>query len=87
MKIFFLLIAAVLFSFCTESFSQKKNEVRAFYGFTDNYLARASLDGNASYDNQDCLKFGINFLREIKPNLSIETGINLTKATIKITPP
>ncbi|PVX52609.1 hypothetical protein C7377_0938 [Balneicella halophila] len=71
--------------FCLKGYSQSNNEVRIFYGFADNDLMRASLDGDASYDNENCYELGVKYLRELKPQLSLETGVTLSSGTVKIT--
>ena len=84
-KKLFITSAIILTSFI--SFSQDKNEIGLFYGTANGeFLRNDRLDGTGSYDLENFTKFGLRFMRKINSNLSLETGVNYTAATLKITP-
>lgn len=69
-----------------QSYSQKSNEFRLYYGISDSELLRESMDGGGEYQNEKFNEFGIKYLRQLLGNFYIETGINYSKSDVKITP-
>lgn len=85
MKKIFINSAIILTSFI--SFSQDNNAIGLFYGTANSeFLRNDRLVGNGSYNFENFNKLGIRYLRKINSNFSIETGVNYTKADLKINP-
>ena len=70
-----------------QCYSQKNNQFRLYFGFVDSQLLRnIDLEGDASYENKNSYELGFKYLRKLSGKLSLETGINVFKSDIKITP-
>ena len=80
-----LILLLIVASF--KCYSQKSNQFRVYYSFTDSELLRnEDWLGGARYDNSNSYEFGFKYLRKLSNKLSIETGINIFYSEIKITP-
>ncbi len=80
-----IILILIIASF--QCYSQKNNQFRFYYGFADSkLLTNVGLDGAASYDNKNSYELGFKYLRKISGKLSLETGINIFKSDVEITP-
>ncbi|MFA5299054.1 MAG: outer membrane beta-barrel protein [Lutibacter sp.] len=82
-KLFLTLFVAIM---SLQSYSQKSNEFRFYYGTSDSEFLRESMDGGGNYKITNFNEFGIKYLRQLLGNFYIETGINYSKSDVKITP-
>ncbi len=81
------LLALIIILISLECYSQQSNELRTYFGIMDSKLLRnESLDGGASYDNENTYELGVKYLRKLTSKLSLETGINYLSTKVKITP-
>jgi len=83
-----ILFTSIIILFSLNCFSQKKNELRVYYGISDSELLRNDeLTGAGSTDLKSFSEFGLKYLRNINNKLALETGFNYSNATIIIKPP
>jgi hypothetical protein len=79
-KLFLTFFVAIM---TIQSYSQKSNELRVYYGFSGGLLGRNNvLVGAGSSDVENSKEFGIKYLKQLKNNLSIELGINFLKSDL-----
>jgi len=69
-----------------QSYAQKSNEFRFYYGTSDSKLLREPMYGGGGYQSEKFNEFGMKYLKQLSDNFSIETGINYSKSDVKITP-
>lgn len=85
MKIKKLAVAIIIAIIAIKSYSQSRNEIRILYGFSDSELLRnVNLDGGGDHTTRNFSEFGIKYLRQIKGNLKIETGLNFVSLSVGI---
>ena len=90
----FMLLAATLFCVCMYSqdlFSSKKNSIsfivtppKPFSGFLYDY--KGSIDGGGSYDEKKYFNVGLEYLRNIYPNLYVGGGVTYSHYKINTSP-
>jgi len=77
------LILVLIFSI--KNYSQSRNEIRILYGFSDSELLRnVNLDGGGEHTTRNFSEYGIKYLRQIKGNLKIETGLIFVSLSIGV---
>ncbi len=81
------LLIILLFVAYFQSYSQRNNQVRFYYGLVDSkFLRNKELLCSGSYENKNSNEFGFKYLRKLSERLSIETGINIIKSDVIVTP-
>lgn len=71
----------------SNSFSQENNEFLFYYGTSDSKMLRnQDLDGTGSMEVTSFSEFGFRYLGKINKHLSLETGLNYSKADLELTP-